>query len=87
MSIQEQSITWGLVVEGDQVWSEKAKAWYAVDQAESKGTEQRVSLKGVPGAVMVPAGKAVRVRRGKTGQTMDMFRVGFSGDLTKRGRD
>lgn len=87
MSMQEQPLTWGLVVEGDQVWSDKAKAWYEVHQAETMGTEQCVSLKGVPGAVIVPAGKAVRVRRGETGKAMDMFRVAFSGENKQMGQN
>lgn len=79
---QEQDTQWGLVVEGDQIWSDRTKKWYAVISSVSiKGTGSvKIFAKGVP-AITKPADGPVRVRRGPTGKAVDVLLLVFSGPV------
>lgn len=71
----EQDITWGQLVEGDEVWSDKARKWFPVRSA-SRHVGQPVvivDLMNVPKLLHRPIGDPVRVRRGTTGEAVDIF--------------
>jgi hypothetical protein len=79
---QERDTTWGLVVEGDEIWSDRTKKWYPVLGSVSiKGTSTvKIFAKGVP-AIVKPAADPVRVRRGATGKAVDVIALVFSGQF------
>lgn len=73
---QEQEITWGQVVEGDEIWSPKTQRWYEVTRAiHAGGTEGRslINAKGIPKGLKPISSDAVKVKRGPTGNAVDMF--------------
>jgi hypothetical protein len=75
----EMPLTWGQVVESDQIWSGKTSKWYEVISAAGlSGGRVRIEAKGLPKAITPAAAGSVRVRRGATGQTMDMWNVVWS---------
>ena len=74
----EQTTTWGQVVESDQIWSDKTRKWYEVISSVLVGDRMRIQAKGLPKAINPLASADVRVRRGATGQTMDMWNVVWS---------
>jgi hypothetical protein len=80
----EVEITWGQVVEGDQIyrgpqgqaWTAGAPGgrWYEVTRAGLiGGGKARINARGIPRAIQPDAGKFVVVRRGVTGKAVDMF--------------
>lgn len=75
------SYTWGDVVESDEIQSAKTGKWYEVTSSvRLKNGKMRVIAVGLPKAIDQPAGKPVTLRRGKTGEAVDMFtRVFWSG--------
>lgn len=77
----EQILTWGKVVESDEIYSARTNKWYTVRQMSLSADGKTVHLyrEGFPGKSIVPVDGEVRVRRGKTGQCVDMFQVIFSG--------
>jgi hypothetical protein len=74
----EQTVTWGQVVESDQIWSGVTKKWYKVISSVPVGDRMRIQAKGLPKAINPLASADVRVQRGATGQTMDMWNVVWS---------
>ena len=73
---QEQEITWAQVVEGDEIWSPKTQRWYEVVRAvHAGGTEGRslINAKGIPKGLKPLSVDSVKVRRGATGNAVDMF--------------
>lgn len=79
---EEKDTQWGLVVEGDQIWSDRTKRWYPVIGSVSiKGTGTvKIFAKGVP-AIVKPADGPVRVQRGATGKAVDVISLVFSGQF------
>jgi hypothetical protein len=74
----ELTITWGGVVESDHIWSGVTKKWYKVISAVLVGDRMRIQAKGLPKSITPRASADVRVRRGATGRTMDMWNVVWS---------
>jgi hypothetical protein len=75
----EMTIDWFQVVESDQIWSEKTKKWYQVISSVALDNDRmRIQAKGLPKSITPLASADVRVRRGATGQTMDMWNVVWS---------
>lgn len=75
-ALVEQEITWGQVVESDEIYSDKTKRWYEVTRAvHSGGTEGKslINAKGIPRGLKPNSADLVRVRRGPTGNAVDMF--------------
>lgn len=75
-ALMEQEITWGQVVEGDEIWSDKTKRWYEVTRAvHAGGTEGKslINAKGIPRGLKPNSADPVKVRRGPTGNAVDMF--------------
>lgn len=81
MTSQEKDITWGLVVEGDEIWSPKTRKWYPVSGSVSiKGTDTvKVFIGGRQAGPPKNAKDPVRVRRGPTGEAVDVIQLVFSG--------
>lgn len=75
-ALVEQEITWGQVVESDEIYSDKTKRWYEVTRAvHSGGTEGKslINAKGIPRGLKPNSADPVKVRRGPTGNAVDMF--------------
>lgn len=73
---QERDLSWGQVVEGDEIYSDKTKRWYEVTRAvHSGGTEGKslINAKGIPRGLKPNSADPVKVRRGPTGNAVDMF--------------
>jgi hypothetical protein len=67
-------LPWGQVVESDQVWSAKTSRWYVVRSTVALPSGKiRVKFEGVGKPFEVPADADVQVRRGPTGDAVDMF--------------
>jgi hypothetical protein len=77
----EQETTWGMIVEGDQIYSEVTKKWYPVTGSVSiRGTTLiKVFVNGRQAGPPKEAADKVRVRRGPTGQAVDVIHLVFSG--------
>ena len=75
----EMDIRWDQVVESDQIWSTATKNWYEViSSGPTKDPDRvRIQAKG-PGSFTRLAAGMVRVRRGPTGQAVDMWNVVWS---------
>jgi hypothetical protein len=76
----EKEIIWGLVVEGDQIYSDRTKKWYSVtgSSAVTGTTKIKVFINGR--AIPLQESKdIVRVRRGPTGDAVDVLQLIFSG--------
>jgi hypothetical protein len=70
----DQTITWAEVVESDEIYSAKTKKWYPVISSARLATgKMRITAKGLPKAVDMPLGDPVTVRRGATGQAVDLL--------------
>lgn len=74
--------TWGQLTEGDQVFSEKAGKWFEVVRVvrNDRDSMVTVSLKGMSKPVTKYLGQDCRVKRGSTGQAVDIVQVIFSGE-------
>lgn len=70
----DQEITWAGVVESDEIYSAKTKKWYPVISSCRLATgKMRITAKGLPKAVDMPLDDPVTVRRGATGQAVDLI--------------
>lgn len=71
----DSTMRWADVVEGDEIYSDNTRWWYAVmSSGPLAGTPRvRVVAKGLPKAIEPAAAAPVRVRRGPTGLAVDMF--------------
>lgn len=80
MSKPEIPTRWGLVVESDEIYSDKTGRWYEVTGSCSiKGTDKvKIFARGVPKAFERKAHDPVTVRRGPTGQAVDVLQLVFS---------
>lgn len=74
----EMPLVWGQVVESDKIWSDKTRKWYEVISSVAVGDRMRIQAKGLPKPINPLASANVRVQRGATGQTMDMWNVVWS---------
>jgi hypothetical protein len=78
--------TWSMVVESDEVYSPTTKRWYAIESRVTLA-DGRVKVKAEGVARFWPpqdASKPVRIRRGPTGQAVDVFQIIFSGPTSRR---
>lgn len=78
---EEKEIPWGLVVESDQVYSEAKDRWYTIERIERAGGKVKAKAEGVPTSWLVRPAKPVRVKRGATGQAVDVLQIVFSGEM------
>jgi hypothetical protein len=70
----ERNLTWGQVVEGDEIYSDKTGRWYPVLRSvRLDNGKMRINAKGLAKPIEPDPGKAVRVKRGETGAVVDMF--------------
>lgn len=69
----EQEITWSQVVEGDEIYSPKTDRWYEVTRAAHGAATSTINAKGIPKALKPVSAHKVKVRRGPTGNAVDMF--------------
>jgi hypothetical protein len=65
-------LTYGQVVEGDEIANEAGK-FFAVRHAVHADGVSQIGAKGIPKLFKRPSGREVTVRRGPTGQAVDMF--------------
>lgn len=76
----EKEIIWGLVVEGDQIYSDRTKKWYPVTGSSAvKGTTKIKVFVNGRAIALQEAKDTVRVRRGPTGDAVDVLQLIFSG--------
>jgi hypothetical protein len=72
--MSEKPLPWSLVVESDEVFSAKTQRWYRVRSTVALPTGKvRVKFEGVGKPFEVPAGDQVTVRRGPTGDAVDVL--------------
>jgi hypothetical protein len=72
--VTETEHPWSLVAESDQVYSAKTQKWYEVRSTTLLDSGLvRVRFTGVAKPFEVPAGARVRVRRGPTGEAVDVI--------------
>lgn len=65
--------TWAEVVEGDEIFSARTGKWYEVTEArEQPGGRRAVHVKGLPKILKPKGADPVRVRRGPTGDAVDV---------------
>lgn len=70
----ESEHPWSLVVESDQVYSAKTAKWYKVRSTTLLDSGKiRVRFVGVAKPFEVPASARVKVRRGPTGEAVDVI--------------
>jgi hypothetical protein len=76
----EQEIRWDQVVESDQIYSARTRKWYPVISSGPSKKEGRVRIQatGLPESITPPAAGMVRVKRGPTGQAVDMWNIAWS---------
>ena len=72
---REETIAWGELAEGDEVWSERVKRWYPVRSAVRHvgAPLVLVDLEGQPKVIQKSVSEPVKVRRGPAGRAVDMF--------------
>lgn len=71
---REIPTTWDQVVEGDEIYSAKTRRWYEVREAGALPEGRRkIVAAGLPRPIKPMAVGDVLVRRGRTGQAVDMF--------------
>lgn len=77
----EKTIPWGLVVESDEIWSERTERWYVVSgSVRIKDTDTvKVFIGGRQAGPPKPIKEMVLVRRGPTGDAVDVLQLIFSG--------
>jgi hypothetical protein len=70
----EEEHPWSLVVESDQVFSAKTGKWYTVRSTSLLPTGKvRIRFEGVAKPFEVPTVDTVKVRRGPTGEAVDII--------------
>jgi hypothetical protein len=70
----DQKITWAEVVESDEIYSaSKARYFPVISSVRLATGKMRVTAKGLPKPVEMPLGDTVLVRRGPTGQAVDLI--------------
>lgn len=78
---EEREIPWGLVVEGDEVYSTTAGRWFTVAATIETRDGIKVRAEGVAKSwPPQPPKRMVKVRRGATGNAVDIILVAFSGE-------
>lgn len=88
VTYEEQSRLWGEVVEGDEILSAKTGRWYEVIRTvtnEKDGTI-KVNIKNAPHKPIIRSvNDPVRVKRGITGDAVDLFQLLWSDSYDLRG--
>lgn len=76
---EEQDRTWGEVVAEDEILSVKTNRWYEVIRTVTDGKGNvKVNIKGSPKQIVRSVTDPVRVRRGVSGEAMDILEVLWS---------
>lgn len=84
-AVSAPKITWGQVVESDEIYFAKTRRWYEVTQTvlSQDGKTVRIWVKGqIKAAVRAVGDVPDDYRRGATGAVVDLFQVVFSGQYT-----
>lgn len=68
-----QEITWGEVVESDEIYSAKTGRWYEVIEVRARGARVAIRAVNLPKVIEPLATDKVTVRRGATGEAVDMM--------------
>jgi hypothetical protein len=76
---QEQPVTYGQVVAGDQLQNRNTKAWHKVIENNVRAGKAHVRLRHVAKVIEKPQGEAVTVLRSEMGKAVDMFNIDWSG--------
>lgn len=74
---------WGQVCESDEIYSTNTRKWYRVLQVQATLTTATIQLEKVGKPLVRPACQEIppdQIRRGETGQAMDVFITIFSGE-------
>jgi hypothetical protein len=72
--LTDQEITWAEVVESDEIYSAKTGKHYPViSSVRLKTGKMRVAARGLPKPVEMDLAATVTVRRGPTGQAVDLL--------------
>ena len=89
MTKPEVPTQWGLVVEGDEIYSPKTQRWYEVTGSCSiKGTDKvKIFARGIARAFERVAREDVTVRRGPTGKAVDVLALVFSAQTMPETRE
>lgn len=89
MTKPEVPTQWGLVVEGDEIYSTKTQKWYEVTGSVTvKGTSRvKIFARGIPRAFERDAREDVTVRRGPTGKAVDVLALVFSAQTMPETRE
>lgn len=70
----DRVITWAEVVESDEIYSAtKARYFPVISSVRLRNGKMRVMAKGLPKPVEMPLGDPVTVRRGPTGDAVDVI--------------
>lgn len=82
---EERDLPWGQVAESDEVFSTNRNRWYEVESTKATRDGIVIKAKGVakPWPAQNPR-KTVKVRRGATGEAVDMFIIAFSGEVEEK---
>jgi hypothetical protein len=75
---EEQERTWGEVVEGDEILSPKTNRWYEITRTVTNKGRVKLNIKGSPKPIERDRTDRVQVRRGVTGESMDILEVLWS---------
>jgi hypothetical protein len=76
---EEQDRKWGEVVEGDEILSVKTNRWYEVSRSVTDGKGNiKVNIKGAPKPIIRPVGEMTKIRRGVSGEAVDILEVLWS---------
>lgn len=83
-AVTEEHRRWDQIVEGDEIWSDRARKWFTVrgTVVTSRGTV-KVFAKGIPTGFHRKASDTTPVRRGVTGDAVDTIQVIFSGQVAR----
>lgn len=81
VTYEETERTWGEVVTGDEILSEKTRRWYEVTRSVTDDTtgKVKINIKGSPKPIVRGYLDPVKVKRGKLGDAADTFQLLWSG--------
>lgn len=81
----EVELPWKLIVESDQIYSTRTGKWYEVRGVVKQKTDGRIRVfaKGIPKAFTRDPDDFTKVRRGVTGEAVDVFQIIFSGQTAR----
>jgi hypothetical protein len=76
---EEQERAWGEIVAGDQILSAKTNRWYEITRMVKDGKGNvKLNIKGSPKPITRPIAERTAVRRGVTGEAVDIMETIWS---------